>query len=65
MAETSKLETIDTAQKAMAVLRGRIDKTRKEEIMAPIFSIDSGEFDDHVLPHGLWPGYEDLESSGL
>lgn len=55
MAETSKLDTIDAAEKTMAVIRSRLDKTRKDETMAPINLIDSGVFDDHILPHGQWP----------
>ena len=55
LAETSKLETIDAAEKTMAVIRSHLDKTRKDETMAPIDLIDSGAFDEHILPHGKWP----------
>lgn len=55
LAETSKLETIDAAEKTMAVIRSQLDKTRKDETMAPIDLIDSGAFDEHILPHGKWP----------
>jgi hypothetical protein len=49
------LETIDAAEKTMAVIRSHLDKTRKDETMAPIDLIDSGAFDKHILPHGKWP----------
>lgn len=55
LAEISKVETIDTAEKTMTIIRSRLDKSRKNETLAPINLIDSGVFDDHVLPHGEWP----------
>lgn len=55
LAETTKLETIDTAEKTMAVIRSRLDKARKDETLAPIELIDSGALDEHILPHGKWP----------
>jgi hypothetical protein len=58
LAEISKLEAIDTAEKTMAVIRSRLDKTRKHETLAPIHEIDIGAFDAHILPHGAWPDAE-------
>jgi hypothetical protein len=55
MMETSKIETLDAAEKTMAVIHSRIEKTRIKETMTPIDLIDSGSFDDHILPHGIWP----------
>jgi len=54
MAETAKLDSLDTAQKTLAVIRQRIDKADRESL-GPITSIDRGEFDEHILPHGRWP----------
>jgi hypothetical protein len=60
------LETIDAAQKTMAILYSRVENTRKQEIMAPISSIDSGAFDNHVLPHGKWPiSEENVEATAM
>lgn len=59
MAEISKLETIDMAHKTMAIVRFRIDKISKDEIITPISAIDSGAFDDYVMPHGKWPDSEE------
>lgn len=58
LAEISKLEAVDTAEKTMAVIRSRLDKTRKHETLAPIHEIDIGAFDAHILPHGAWPDAE-------
>ncbi|KAF8810877.1 hypothetical protein BYT27DRAFT_7253286 [Phlegmacium glaucopus] len=55
MAETAKLETIDTAQKTLAAIRQHIDKASSHETMPPIHLIDKGEFNEHVLPYGKWP----------
>jgi hypothetical protein len=57
MAETAKLESLDTAEKTLAVIRQRIDKADSESL-GPITSIDHGEYDDHILPHGRWPREE-------
>ncbi|KAF8798360.1 hypothetical protein BYT27DRAFT_7264928 [Phlegmacium glaucopus] len=59
MAETAKLETIDTAQKTLAAIQQRIDKASSQETMPPIDLIDKGEFDEHVLPYGKWPRIEE------
>jgi hypothetical protein len=67
MSEISKLETLDTAEKTMAAIHCRLDKTRSDETMDPIASIDAGLFDDYVLPHGRWPGSEEgvIEGSAM
>jgi len=54
MAETAKLDSLDTAQKTLAVIRQRINKADRETL-GPITSIDQGEYDEHILPHGRWP----------
>ena len=64
MMETTKIETLDAAEKTMAIIHSRIDKTRTKETMAPIVQIDSGAFDDHVLPHGVWPSSGQDPSKG-
>lgn len=59
MAEVSKLETIDTAEKGMATINSRLTKGAIEVTKKPISLIDSGAFDEHVLPHGKWPRLEE------
>lgn len=60
MSETSKLETIDAAQRTLAVIRERIDKSMDDEIRQPIDHIDQGLFDNYVL--NCLPGrMEDVE----
>jgi hypothetical protein len=65
LAETTKLETIDTAEKTLAVIRSRLDKARKDETLAPIALIDSGALDDHILPHGKWPEGDSADRSAM
>lgn len=57
LAETTKLEVLDTAQKTLTVVRQRMDKASSETI-PPIHHIDQGEFDQHILPQGIWPRTE-------
>jgi hypothetical protein len=52
LAETSKLEAIDAAEKTLAAIRERIDKSMDYEIRIPIDEIDKGTFDDHTFPYG-------------
>jgi hypothetical protein len=62
MVETSKLETVDTAEKTLTAIRSRLDKTRNLETLVPINLIDAGDFDHHVLPHGQWPEEEEYST---
>jgi hypothetical protein len=55
MAEVSKLDTIDTAEKGMAAIDSRLSYRAMEVTTKPIELIDSGAFNDHVLPYGKWP----------
>jgi hypothetical protein len=64
MQETSRLETIDTAQKTLAVVRDRIDKSMDHEIRQPIENIDRGEYDDYINPYGGWPTEKDEIAKG-
>jgi hypothetical protein len=59
MAEVSKLETYDTAQKGFGAINDRLSNRGLGETKKPISLIDSGAFDDHVLPHGKWPRLEE------
>lgn len=52
MAETLKLHAIDAAEKTLAAIRARIEKTMDNEIRLPIDEIDKGTFDDHIFHHG-------------
>ena len=45
MAETSKLDTINTAIRTLTAIRERIEKTMDYEIWLPIAEIDKGDFD--------------------
>ena len=54
MAEIAKLEALDTAQKTLSVVCQHMDKA-SSETLPPIHLIDHGEFDEHILPHGIWP----------
>ena len=63
LAETSKLETIDTAEKTTAAILSRLEKTKNEEIIPPIVQIDSGAFDEYILPYGRWPSLEAAETA--
>ena len=45
MAETSQLDTIDTAVRTLTAIRERIEKTMDYEIRLPIAEIDKGDFD--------------------
>ena len=45
MAETSKLDTIDTAVRTLTAIREQIEKTMDYEIWLPIPEIDKGDFD--------------------
>jgi hypothetical protein len=58
LAETAKLQTLDTAGKTLAGIQQRIDKAGNIETLPPIQAIDAGQLDDHVLPYGTWPGPE-------
>jgi hypothetical protein len=64
MQETAKLETIDTAQKTLAVVRERIDKSMDREIRQPIENIDRGEYDEYINPYGCWPTEENVIVKG-
>jgi hypothetical protein len=55
LAEISKLETIDAVEKSTAAVLFHLNKTRDEEIIPPIEKIDSGAFDEYILPYGRWP----------
>ena len=63
-AETSKLETIDAAEKTMAAILSRLEKVTNEETIPPIAKIDSGDFDKHVLTHGKWTSVENDPAEG-
>ena len=66
MAETAKLEALDTAEKTLSVICRRMDKA-SSETLPPIHLIDQGEFDQHILPHSIWPRSENnpADSEGL
>lgn len=55
LSETTKLDTIDAAEKTMAVIKSNFDKMREKETLPPIHLIDSGAFDDQIFSHGPWP----------
>ena len=63
LAETSKLETIDAAEKSTAAVLYRLEKIKDEEIIPPIDQIDSGAFDKYILPYGRWPSQDDAETA--
>ena len=59
MMETSKLETINAAEKTMAAIHSCLNKARTQETMDPVAQIDTGAFDEYILPHGPWPDSTD------
>jgi hypothetical protein len=54
LTEVERVQKADSAAKAFAVIRKRLDGLVNEEICAPISAIDKGEFDDYVLRNGEW-----------
>ena len=59
MMETAKLDTINVAEKTMAVIHSCLNQTRGHETLAPITLINKGAFNDYVLPHSKWPRSEE------
>jgi hypothetical protein len=63
LSETMKLDTIDAAEKSTAAIISRLDKIKDEEIIPPIAQIDSGAFDNYILPYGGWPALDAAETA--
>jgi hypothetical protein len=60
LAEVERVQKADSASKAFAAIRTRIDNLVSHEICSPISAIDKGELDNYVLRNGRW----ELKSGG-
>ena len=54
MAEVERLKKADSAAKAFASIRGRMDNIVGQDICPPVRAIDEGKFDNLVLKNGRW-----------
>ena len=59
-AEVEWVQKANSASKAFAAIRTRIDNLVSQEICPPISAIDKGELDNYVLRNGRW----ELKSEG-
>ena len=63
LTEVERLKKADSATKAFAAVRGRIDDLVMEDIFPPISAIDKGELDDYILNDGKWKRKDDEPGS--
>lgn len=60
MSEVERVQKADSASKAFAAIRCRMDNLVNEEIYPPISVIDKGDFDGFIWRNGSWEAKSDV-----